>query len=219
MPDLDRGQAQASTREKIVDNAINLFAVKGFTETSIRELAAASGLKAGSIYNYFPSKNDILNYILNDYATCYAGTIDYEDAAIILKKNPNVEGILSCTRLYFPEGKEEYYKKVLSVLLQEQYRNPVIHDFICKQIILRAEHDIQAILQVLKDTGGIRQDTDLDFWKKMCSSLMYAFSSRMLLGIGDSLPGYTGMGMIDLLKTLLNLMFATCGVQDSTFPR
>ncbi|MBR0801389.1 TetR/AcrR family transcriptional regulator [Bradyrhizobium jicamae] len=47
-------------RRQIVAAASQLFARKGFEGTSIREIAAASGVLSGSLYYHFPSKEDLL---------------------------------------------------------------------------------------------------------------------------------------------------------------
>jgi AcrR family transcriptional regulator len=47
-------------RLKIIAAASELFARKGFEGTSIREIAAASGVLSGSLYYHFPSKEDLL---------------------------------------------------------------------------------------------------------------------------------------------------------------
>jgi TetR/AcrR family transcriptional regulator, cholesterol catabolism regulator len=47
-------------RRKIIAAASGLFAQKGFESTSIREIAAASGVLSGSLYYHFPSKEDLL---------------------------------------------------------------------------------------------------------------------------------------------------------------
>lgn len=42
------------------DKALALFAVKGFGQVSMRELASHLGLTAGSLYHHFPSKQHLL---------------------------------------------------------------------------------------------------------------------------------------------------------------
>ena len=42
------------------DKALELFAVKGFGQVSMRELASHLGLTAGSLYHHFPSKQHLL---------------------------------------------------------------------------------------------------------------------------------------------------------------
>ncbi|WP_166365109.1 TetR/AcrR family transcriptional regulator [Pseudomonas akapageensis] len=51
---------QCSRYEESRDKALELFALKGFGQVSMRELAAHLGLAAGSIYHHFPSKQHLL---------------------------------------------------------------------------------------------------------------------------------------------------------------
>jgi hypothetical protein len=44
-----------------------LFSKKGFAETSMQDIAAASRLSKGGIYHYFSSKTEILYYILDKF--------------------------------------------------------------------------------------------------------------------------------------------------------
>jgi TetR/AcrR family transcriptional regulator, cholesterol catabolism regulator len=48
------------TRQKIVEAAAELFYEKGYHATTTREIAAALGMTAASLYNHFPAKEDIL---------------------------------------------------------------------------------------------------------------------------------------------------------------
>jgi AcrR family transcriptional regulator len=55
------GTAQeASTRDRILDVALDLFVGKGFDGTSLREIAAQLGITKAAIYYHFSSKEDIL---------------------------------------------------------------------------------------------------------------------------------------------------------------
>jgi hypothetical protein len=78
--------------------------------------------------------------------------------------------------------------------------------------IPRVEWKIQTVIEVLKELNVIRQDTDPDFWMKISSSVMYAFAHRVMLGIGDSSPDFSGMGMVGLLKQLFDMLLEKCGV-------
>ncbi|WP_317195397.1 TetR/AcrR family transcriptional regulator [Rufibacter roseolus] len=47
-----------------MDTALELFAEQGFDRTSIRQIAAKAGISLGLLYNYYPSKEDLLKEIL-----------------------------------------------------------------------------------------------------------------------------------------------------------
>ncbi len=49
--------------EQICDAALKLFTRKGFHQTSVREIAEASGLPIGTLYTYIKTKEDILYLI------------------------------------------------------------------------------------------------------------------------------------------------------------
>ena len=51
-------------REEIIAVASATFAQRGYTNTSMRDIADASGLLAGSLYSHFRSKSEILRLIL-----------------------------------------------------------------------------------------------------------------------------------------------------------
>ena len=211
---MDNNQDDFSTKQRIIQCAVDLFAVKGYTETSIRDLANAVGLKGASIYNHFPSKNAILEYILDDYSQHLTTEYMNKNIDAILLENPTSDGILASMQLTFPKGLEEYYLKVLHVLMQEQYRNPIVRSYMSKDFILHNELNIKVVLDVLKKLKVIREDTDPDYWMKTVSSLVYTFASRSMLGIGDSTPDFSGMGLMELLKLTFDNMLKTCSFKN-----
>lgn len=64
MPRTQR-QAALPTRQALLDAAKEAFATHGFAGTSIRALAGAVGIKESSFYNHFPSKQALLDAVLD----------------------------------------------------------------------------------------------------------------------------------------------------------
>lgn len=52
------------TRERVLEVAARLFRVQGYAATTLRQIADAAGIQAGSIYYHFESKDEILQEIL-----------------------------------------------------------------------------------------------------------------------------------------------------------
>ena len=165
------------TKLKIVNSAVVMFAEKGFTETGVREIAEKVGIKPASLYSHFQTKSSILDYILADYVECIKLMVMKECMVPILRDNPTPDGAVSCLALSFPEGRQEYYLKVLSVILQEQHRNPIIREFVSKQYFLKIEERITAIIEILKELNAIRCDTDPDFWAKASAGILDFFGN------------------------------------------
>ena len=53
--------ASDSGRDRILDEAATLFLRHGYEGTSLRQLADVVGMKAGSLYYHFSSKDDLLD--------------------------------------------------------------------------------------------------------------------------------------------------------------
>lgn len=58
-------RANANTRERILFEASNLFASRGYHGTSTREIARAVGIAQPSLFHHFPSKEAILQSLLS----------------------------------------------------------------------------------------------------------------------------------------------------------
>lgn len=59
-------EEQQRRRKEIFDASVHLFLEKGFNETSMREIADAAGIGKSTLYDYFPSKDDILLSFVED---------------------------------------------------------------------------------------------------------------------------------------------------------
>jgi len=53
-------------RQRVLDAAAELFVAQGYAGTTLRQIAAAAGIKAGSIYHHFESKDALFVAVLND---------------------------------------------------------------------------------------------------------------------------------------------------------
>ena len=53
-----------STRQRILQIALELMSQRGVDGTSMRDLASACGLNVASLYHYFPSKRELLEAVL-----------------------------------------------------------------------------------------------------------------------------------------------------------
>ena len=59
--------AGAATRQRIVVAAMELFWEKGYNSTSVADLLQRAGVHSGSLYHYFPGKQDVLIAVLDGY--------------------------------------------------------------------------------------------------------------------------------------------------------
>lgn len=57
----------ANTKENLVLTAMQLFAEKGYHSTSIADILTSAGVNSGSLYHFFPGKQDLLVAVLDAY--------------------------------------------------------------------------------------------------------------------------------------------------------
>lgn len=62
---------KASKKELILRRAASMFREKGFSATSMRDLAETVGIEAASLYNHIRSKNEMLEAICFDVANIF----------------------------------------------------------------------------------------------------------------------------------------------------
>lgn len=55
------------SKEIILDAAKNIAFKEGLSKINIRTTAAACGISVGSVYNYFPSKSDLVIAVIEDF--------------------------------------------------------------------------------------------------------------------------------------------------------
>jgi mycofactocin system transcriptional regulator len=55
-----RGRPPSTSRELVERTALELFARRGFEETTVEDIAAELGVGRRTVFRYFPSKNDIV---------------------------------------------------------------------------------------------------------------------------------------------------------------
>lgn len=60
-------QAPPGTRTRLVHAAMQLFAVKGYGSTSVADVLHEAGVNSGSLYYFFPGKQDLLLAVLETY--------------------------------------------------------------------------------------------------------------------------------------------------------
>jgi AcrR family transcriptional regulator len=64
-----------NVKEQIFDKSIQLFLVKGYNATTIRDITAAVGITPGSLYWHFKSKHELLYAIIDHYDATFTDAV------------------------------------------------------------------------------------------------------------------------------------------------
>ncbi len=119
-----RGDA---TKARILDEALTLFATKGFRATTVRDIAAAVGLRQGALYNHFANKEAILEALVGDLMSSAVVTIfeEKEPADLYRRGKGLLMSIATTFKLLSFDGKNE---ALFRLMMQELYKNSAIRD-------------------------------------------------------------------------------------------
>ena len=108
-------EIREKTKKLILDSAFKLFAEKGFQSTSMNDIAMFAGVSKGLAYNYFESKQKIVEEIMNNVIGMFAEVYK----PIQLEKDPYIK-LEKFTDLTFNWIQEsfDFWKMLITIWLQ-----------------------------------------------------------------------------------------------------
>lgn len=129
-------EVETKTRDKIILESLNLFSKKGYEGVSMRDIAAAVGIKGASIYNHFKGKEEIFNAIVDKMSTKYDTEAmllqmpsNDDDTIIDFYTNITIEHLLElASGLFTFYVSDDFANKFRKMLIMEQYRNELARD-------------------------------------------------------------------------------------------
>lgn len=107
---------RAERKEDIIMAALEQFAKRGYHDASIAQIAKQAGVSKGLIYNYFDSKEDLLDSIFEHYIDAIF------DVFGAFANEPPVEQLRQLIEYSFDVLKDErfHWRVFLSVMLQPE---------------------------------------------------------------------------------------------------
>ena len=140
--------------------ALDLFAQKGFSATRLDDVAAAAGVAKGTIYLYFPSKQDLLEAIV---ASTIGATLTQVEQAVAASAAPASELLRLMGRAMARGVQDPERRQVLHLVLSEGARFPRIAQFYHREIISRGMRLIRAIIAKGLGSGEFVSDEPARF--------------------------------------------------------
>lgn len=78
-----RQRRRAETRERIFRSALQLFAERGFTATTVEDITETADVGKGTFFNYFRNKEDVLSALAEVQLDKYARAIEAADTGAL----------------------------------------------------------------------------------------------------------------------------------------
>lgn len=111
-----------TTRDRILDEALSLFAENGYDGTSVEEIAEKVGIKAPSLYNHFKGKEDILNALIDMSEARYEEFFGSDQHIGRLPESKD-EFIQTAIQKVSFTMNDPMIRKMRKFLVREQFRN------------------------------------------------------------------------------------------------
>ncbi len=126
---------------EILDAARKLFALKGFNEASVEEIAQAAGVAKGTVYLYYPSKRDLYREALKGGLVSMCEDLEKKVRAADSTQS-KIRVFIAAKLHYFDENREFfkiYYSEMGNAVLQQAWVQKDFEQFHFRQMRLLAE--------------------------------------------------------------------------------
>ncbi len=168
-------QVAKDVREAIIIESTRLFLANGFRGTSVKEITEAAGIARGTLYWYFPSKDDVLVTIFRRFES------EFLDG--LIAETDRCDGNFEDKYRAFVKYATEYARdnRQLSVafttLLGEMVGSNTDAEKVVRGIYERYHRFVERMLEDGKRDGSVSEDLDTSIY----AHIIIASNSGMLL--------------------------------------
>lgn len=165
-----------STKEKILDVSIDLFAQYGFKEISMRRIAASVGIKASSLYKHYDSKEDILESIFD----IFRGKLNQTEPFLPVFTSP---------KEYFTIAYEQFVQvmwdptvlKISKIVTNEQTHSKAARQFMIDEMTIKPVQATKYVLDIMQEREMIDVADTRVLAEEYCAYIVYLFFKQNIL--------------------------------------
>jgi AcrR family transcriptional regulator len=148
-----RRRRKEARPQELLDAALSLFVEKGFAGTRAEEVAARAGVSKGTLYLYFPSKEDLLKAVI---AHNLSERIADGAARAADFTGTNVDLLRTLLCEWWEQAYDSPASAVFKLVITEVRNFPEIAEFYIREVVEPARQLIGGIVQRGIDTGEFR---------------------------------------------------------------
>ncbi|MBR3245623.1 MAG: TetR/AcrR family transcriptional regulator [Parasporobacterium sp.] len=146
-----------STKEKILDAALTLFAENGYDGTSVEQIAGIVGIKAPSLYKHYKGKEDILNALIDSAEARYEEMFGSEKNIGKVPKSREEFIEMTMKRISFTI-QDPVIRRTRMLLVQEQFRNERISEVTTRHQLDGIQGMFAKIIKGMMEEGIVKHD-------------------------------------------------------------
>ncbi|GAA4421238.1 TetR/AcrR family transcriptional regulator [Acidovorax lacteus] len=138
---------------ELLEAALDLFVEKGFAATRVDEVAARAGVSKGTLFLYFPSKEELFKAVVRENI---AGRFIEWNSEVETFEGSTAELLHYCYRVWWERVGSTKASGITKLMLSEAQNFPEITQFYQQEVILPGQQLIRRILQRGIDRGEFR---------------------------------------------------------------
>lgn len=173
--------AEETTKQKILDVALELFSKDGYSAVSIRDICGLVGIKESTVYYHFENKRAIFEALSLKFQTVAKDMMARLDEAMVGMKGIDQNAMQTVSEAFF-EGylMDSFCNRFIRVMSLEQFSNEEVRQIYIKWMLdepLRFQSRIFAHMA----EAGIISSIDSDYLAVKYYSPIYLYTQRYLL--------------------------------------
>lgn len=176
-PSGKREARKEERREAILAIAKRVFLDQGYSGASMSAISAELGGSKGTLWNYFPSKEELFAAVLDDATREYRGQL-----ADVLKPGEDVRAaVLQFCRGFIAKISSPDGLRLHRLIASEVSRFPEIGDIFYRRAPMPTQQLLAGFLERAMDAGTLRRADPL-FAARVLASLCLGVQQRMIWG-------------------------------------
>jgi AcrR family transcriptional regulator len=144
-----------STRDRILEAALEVFAEKGLHGATMVEIARRAGLTGGALYRYYPGKEELFQAVIDQHSGAFSALEMIRDLIPELQPLTALKFIAQGMFLFF-YGNIDFMRVVVS----EALRSPELSRAFFEKMLRPSEEFIRGCIEQWKGQGLLRDDVD-----------------------------------------------------------
>jgi len=145
---------------ELLDAALDLFVEKGFAATRSEEVAARAGVSKGTLFLYFPSKEELFKAVVRENMVGRFAEWQEEFASF---EGSTADMVRYCMRVWWERIGATRASGITKLMISEARNFPELAAFYQQEVIRPGTELVRRILQRGVARGEFRADLDVDY--------------------------------------------------------
>ena len=141
-----------STKDRILEEALTLFAENGYDGTGVEQIAEKVGIKAPSLYKHFKGKEDIMNALIDSAEAHYESSFGSSEHIGKLPESRDDFVRTTMSRIAFTMH-DPMIRKIRKFLVQEQFRNDRLAEITTRHQLVGIQKMYEKIIEGMMKSG------------------------------------------------------------------